>query len=171
MWIVGGEVRGGGPGLPDVAGEQAPQPRLPTHHHRQAVDGQVDLLHRPVDHPPDRGILPADDLPAGDQRPQPVEEMEERAAGDAGKEVLGPPGEPDHLMGEDRPQDDDQVIIKDVFVDVDRHPLPEKTAGNRRHFVLGELADPLKGLRQVPAVAEEARPAGQILPPVCGVIP
>ncbi len=164
MWIADGQIRGGGPGLPDIAGKQAAQPRLRIDHHRQAVDGQIDLLQGPVDHPPDRGLLPADDLPAGDQRPQPVEEMEEFAAGDAGEKVLGPPGEADHLVGKDRPQDDDQVVIKDALVDIDRHPLPQETAGNRRHLFLGELSDPAKGLRLVPAVAEKSGSTEAFLP-------
>ena len=163
MWIVDDRSAAA-----DQASRTSPakRPRSPVsaiHHHRQTVNGPIDLLHRPVDHPPDRGVLPADDLPAGDQRRQPVEEMEERAAGDAGKEVLCASGEADDLMGKDRPQDDDQVVIEDAFVDIDRHPLPEKTAGNRRHLFLGELSDPLKGLRQIPAVAEKIGPAGQLL--------
>ena len=84
--------------------------------------------------------------------------MEERAAGDAGKKILCPSGKADHLMGKDRSEDEDQVVIKNAFVDIDRHPLPQKTAGNRRHLFLGQLSDPLKGLRQIPAVTGKTGP-------------
>ena len=60
--------------------------------------------------------------------------MEECAAGDAGKEVLCASGESDDLMGENRPQDEDQVVVIDFFVDIDRHRFFEQSAGNGFHL-------------------------------------
>ena len=88
--------------------------------------------------------------------------MEELAAGDAGEEIFGTAGIAHHLMGKDRPEDDDPVVVKDGPVDIDRHPLLQPATREFFNLVLLDPADADEGFGQVPAMIEKiaVRPAG-----------
>ena len=55
----------------------------------------------------------ADDLGAGDQRADPVGEVDDLLAGDAGEEVLVAAGEADDLVREHRADDEGDVVLDD----------------------------------------------------------
>jgi hypothetical protein len=78
--------------------------RGPFHHQRQAQDRHTDKLCRAVDDPPHRRVLDADSVHAGHKRTEPVREVDDVGAGDAGEEVLGAAGEPHDLVGKTGPQ-------------------------------------------------------------------
>ena len=73
----------------------------------------------PVDHGAHGSVACADDLVVGDDRTQPVGEVDDLRAGDAGEEIFVAAGKADHLVREDRSADDELVIIKNELVQAD----------------------------------------------------
>ena len=85
---------------------------------------------RLVDQCPDGGdAAGADDVPAGDQRAEPVGEVDDLLTGDPGKEVLVAAGESDHFMREDRPDDQAHVVVDDRAVEHHLDGLGEAAVG------------------------------------------
>ncbi len=81
-------------------------------HQRQACLGAVDERGGAVDHGTNGCVACPDDLVAGDDRTQPVGEVDDLKAGDAREEVFVAAGKADHLVREDRSADDELVIIQ-----------------------------------------------------------
>src|SRR5208337_3473710 len=77
----------------------------------------------------DGRITGADNLVAGHQRTQPVSEVDDFRTGDSWEEILGPPGEADNFMGENRPTDNELVVIQNQLVEPDGHLLSQQPAG------------------------------------------
>ena len=90
-----------------------------------------------VDHRPHRRVHRADHLVAGDQRAEPVREVDDLRRGDAGEQILRAPGETDHLVRKHRPADEHVVVLGDEPVQGDRHVLAQPPAGQ-----IGDLASP-----------------------------
>ena len=67
---------------------------------------------RQVDDGPHGGVLGAVDLVVGDQRAQPVEQVQDFSAGHARIEILVAAAETHDLMGKHGPDDADQVIVQ-----------------------------------------------------------
>ena len=83
------------------------------HHHRQAEQWAWHKSCRLGDNTPDRGVLDADGAQTGHQRTEPVGEIDNIWTRDAGKEILGSPGESRDLVGKDRATDQQEVIVED----------------------------------------------------------
>ncbi len=60
-----------------------------------------------------------DDVGAGDQRAEPVRQVDHLLTGDAWEEVLVAAGEADHLVREDRADDQRDVVLDDRAVEPD----------------------------------------------------
>ena len=110
-----------------------------------------------VDHVADRRTLDADDADVGDQRPEPVEEVEQVRPRDAGEEILVPAREPDDLMREDRAENQQLVVVVDQLVDLHRHRLGEEAVRSLQGLGLAESAERHQRLGVVPLVIEELR--------------
>ena len=144
------------PGLarrPEVEARQA----VGLHHQREAGSGHGDHLGRAVDHRPHRRVARADHLVVGDEGTQPVREVDDLRAGDAGEEVLVPAREADHLVREHRPADDELVVVEDAAVQRHRHILREAPAGELRDLGGGNRAEVREHRRVVPLVVVDAR--------------
>ena len=114
-----------------------------------------------LDHLARRRPLAAVDHRVGDDRAQPVEEVDDLVARDAGEEVLVPAGEAHDLVREDRAEDQERVVVEDQLVEPDVHLFAEKAAADFRDLVGGDLADGGERLGLVPLVVEE--PHGGVL--------
>ena len=80
----------------------------------------------------DRCIGHADDFVIGDERAQPVGEMNDFGSGDSGKEILGATGESGDLMWKDRPADEDVVVVENKAIERNRDDLAYQAAGQSR---------------------------------------
>jgi hypothetical protein len=96
------------PGFEAVAEEQALELALDRHDGDQRVR-DVDQRGGLLDHLAGRGPFAAVDDRVGDDGAEPVEEVDDLVAGDAGEEVLVAAGEADHLVREDRAEDQERV--------------------------------------------------------------
>ena len=121
-----------------------------------------------VDHLAHRRPLVADDHRVGDDRAEPVEEVEHLRSADAGKQVFVAAGKPDHLVRENRPDDDDLVVVEEPAVDLHFHVEREQAAGQRAGLPGGNRTDRLERRRVVPLVVEQPRAAVFRLPLVGG---
>ena len=147
------------PGCFHRTGVQTGQP-LALDHQSQAGAGHGDKGRRPIDGLPHGRIFGADDGPTGDQRAQPVGEIDHLRPADAGKEILVTAGKTRHLVGKDRPADDEMIVIQDGFVDPHRHIQREHTVAEGASFVSGEVPQGDKRTRQIPAVIHDPRLSG-----------
>ena len=95
---------------------------------------------------------------AGDQRAEPVREVDDLLAGDAGEEVLVAAGEADHLVREDRPDDERDVVLDDgpVEPDVDR-PVAAAPRTARGSASAGMVPRSTKVVRLPPLVVEHGQ--------------
>ncbi|OPZ89734.1 MAG: hypothetical protein BWY73_01449 [candidate division TA06 bacterium ADurb.Bin417] len=118
----------------------------------------------PVDDRLDRGVGGADDLGVGDQGAQPVEGINDLGPRDAREEILVAPGETDHLVREDRPDDEQPVVIEDATVDLHRDRLGVKATGKRGHLAGLDSADLGQYLRVLPVMVEDFRIREKPLP-------
>ena len=120
----------------------------------------------------------ADDVGAGDQRAQPVRQVDDLLAGDAREEVLVAAGEADHLVREDRADDERDVVLDDgpVEPDVDgSRPAGRRTARRparagmvpRETNVAGSAHSWLSTVVPVRSAAEVPRPAAASLIGAC----
>ena len=109
----------------------------------------------------------ADGLAAGDHRREPVEEVQELAARDTGKQILVPAREADDLVRKHRSDDQDQVVFEDGAVDGDVDRLREQAPGELGDLTFLEAADPDQRIVQVPAVVQEPG-TGEVALPVGG---
>jgi hypothetical protein len=82
-----------------------------------------------IDDGPDGRITGADNLVVGHQRAQPVGEVDDFRTGDAWEKIFGPAREADDFMGEDRPADNEWVVIQNQLGEPDGHLLGQQPAG------------------------------------------
>ena len=129
---------------------------MPLDHRADAQLWHVDHGRRPVDDGPDRRVAGADDLIAGDQRAQPVGEVDHLWSADAGEEVLVTAREADHLVGKDRPTDDKLVVIENQFVDRHRHVHAQQAAAEMLDLGGRDDAQRAEGGRVFPVMVENA---------------
>ena len=119
MWVsaeISAQAAQASSGVPNAAACNVSVPEATTRHKREPPGW--DHRGRFVDQRPDRGYATgADHVSAGDQGADPVREIDQLGTRHAGKEVLVPPGEPDHLMGEDRTDDDGDVGLGNMAID------------------------------------------------------
>ncbi len=108
-----------------------------------------------IDHRTDRRVHRADHVVAGDQRPQPVREMDDLGGGHAGEQILGAAGKADHLVRKHRAADQDVVVLDQQPVERDLDRLVEPPAGQLAHVVGGNLAQLHERGRIVPAMVED----------------
>jgi len=118
--------------------------RRDGHHRRCAID---DCAHRRV--------AAADDLVVGDERAEPVREVDDVRAGDAGEEILVAARKADDFVREDRSADDDPVVIEDAPVERHGHRFFEPPAGELRDLGRGNFADRGEGRGVGPFVVED----------------
>ena len=116
-----GRVQVRGPGLH----HQAEREPLAGHQRRGLVDQRANR----------RDAAGADDLGAGDQRAEPVGDVDQLLSRHAREQVLVAAGEPDDLVREHRADDQRDVVLDDGAVDADLDAVLQHAAG--------ELRDPL----------------------------
>ncbi len=94
-----------------------------------------------VNHSTNGSVSRADHFVVGDDRSQPVGEVNDLRTGDAWEEIFVAPRESHHLVREDRSADDELVIIKNEFVQADGDILRHQSACDLFYFCSGEGAD------------------------------
>ena len=108
------------------------------------------------------GVTPAgaDHLRAGDQRADPVGQVDQLGTGDTGEKVLVAAGEADDLVRKHRADDDRHVRFGDMAVDahLDRG-VRHQTTGELGQAIGTDRAQGGERLRQ-PRLVVEDRPAG-----------
>ena len=127
-------------------------------HHVEKKLWHIDERDRPVDHGSHGGVAGADNGQGSHQRAQPVGEVGDFRAGNAREEVLGAAGVAYHLVGEDRPANDELVIVKDEAIDSNRQVLREQPSSDTLDLLARDSADADTGLLQVPAMVEDSNP-------------
>jgi hypothetical protein len=152
---VAREIGGGGPGVLGGPRIQAGEVMVPDHHAEGAAFG-ADHGGGAVHHLTDGGPLVADDDGVGDDGAQPVEEINDILAGDAGEQVLVAAGEADDFVGEDRADDHQEIVIVDHAVAGDIHVHFEAALGDIADFLARETSDAGDMLGVFPLVVEEA---------------
>ncbi len=148
--------------------KQACQIAVRAHHHGQACAGSGDQGSSHVHQGPNRGGFESDDLGARHDGAEPMKEMQEIPAGDSGKEILVPAGEPDNLMGENRAQNQNQVILEDGRVDDDVHALMKDPAREGVDLLCRNRSDLPQGRRNVPSMVEKPNAGEHLFPLACG---
>lgn len=101
-------------------------------------------------------MLDSDDGVVGDERSEPVEEVEDLRAGDAWEEVFVASREADDFVGKDRSDDEEDVVVGDVAIDFDGDGFGHQPAGDFAGFLRGEVSEKGEGLGVVPLVIEES---------------
>ena len=112
-----------------------------------------------VDERADRGdAAGADDVGAGDQRAEPVREVDDLLAGHAREEVLVAAGEADHLVREHRPDDERDVVLDHRAVQPDVDALAQQAAGQLGDPAAGDDAERDERRRVRPLVVADLHP-------------
>ena len=111
----------------------------------------------------------ADDPGAGDERAEPVREVDQLAPGDAGEEVLVPAREPDDLVREDRAEDQREVVVDDGAVDADVRGVLQHPVRQLGDPLGADRADLGERRRLPPRVVEHGR-AGEAVGERAGLV-
>ena len=119
----------------------------------------------PVDHGAHRRRLGADHLVVRDEGAEPVGEVDDLGPGDAREEVLRPAREADHLVREDRPADEDVVVLEGQPVEGHRHVAAQPAAGQLLDLGRRDRPERREARRVVPAVVEDPARAGAAAAP------
>ncbi len=90
---------------------------------RQQRERRLEQRRGAVDDRADRRVDRAEDVGARDQRAEPVREVDDFRRGDAREEILRAAREADHFVREDRPADEDVIVVDDHPIERDRHVL------------------------------------------------
>ena len=109
-----------------------------------------------VDDFSDGGVFRADDDGVGDERAEPVEEVEDLGACDAGEEVFVAAAESGDFVRENGPDDAEEVVFEDAFVDGHFDFLAHEAAGDGFDVVGGDGAEGDEGVGVGPVVIEDA---------------
>ena len=107
-----------------------------------------------VDDGADGCLFDADDAVVGDQGAEPVKEVQDFGAGDSGEEVLVAPRKADDLVRERGAADEEQVVVENGAVDVDRDAFSHQTRRNLGGFRFVEPPEPMQGGRVIPFMVE-----------------
>ncbi len=129
------------------------------HDHGQQRHGGVEERGGAIDDGAHRSIDRADHVRTGDQRSQPVREMNDRRRGNAREEVLRSAREPDDLVREHRTADENVIVLDDQPIQRDRHILLEAPSGDCRDLARRYRPQVGERCRIVPAMVEDARAA------------
>jgi hypothetical protein len=106
------------------------------HHQTQGEPAYREQVDCGVDQRPDRcDALRTDDVCTGDQRAEPVGEVDDLLAGDPREEVFVSTGEPHHLVWKDRADDESDVVFDDRPVDHHVDRLAQPTVGEPGHHI------------------------------------
>ena len=169
---LAGAIGGLGPGFLHLTGIDAGQLVFRGHHDRHAPFGYGDHVGGARQQPAHRRVLDPDRVPVADHCCEPVEKVQKVASRDAGKQVLEPSREPDHFVRKDGAEDQEQVVrmysirVKDRAVDAHRDRFAKQAAGQLGDLGCGKSSHLGQGVRQIPAMVEEAAPrqaAAQVL--------
>lgn len=133
-----------------------PRDAFVRHHGSDERQGAVNHARGAIDHGAHRGRLGTDDLVVGDERPEPVGEVDDLRAGDARKQVLGPAREAGHLVGEDRTADEHVVVVEQQPVQGHGHRAPHPASGQLFDLRLLDGPEGRESRGVVPAVVEDA---------------
>lgn len=117
--------------------------------------GNGDESCRAVNDPSDRRPFVADDFGVGDDRAEPVEEVEDLGTADAGEEVFVAAGETDDFMREDGADDDELIVVEGGSIDLHGDIHGEESAGEFVDFVRGNDAELMECGRCVPCVVDQ----------------
>ena len=125
-------------------------------HRREQGMRHRNQFRRAMDYAPHQRLASADDVITGEQGTQPVREVDQLRAADAGEEILGSAGEAGNFVGEDRPADQDVIVGEDEAIELDRNSLAEQAAGELGDFFGGNFAEVCESIGAVPVVIEDA---------------
>ena len=136
--------------------DEKPRELRVIHDHAQAELRHRDHRAHAIDHATHRRPLVTDDHRVRHHGAEPVEKIQHLRTADAGKEVFVSAGEAHDLMREDRPADDELVVVEDARVDLHRHLHGDKPGGQRAGVVEREVADVAQRGFIIPLVIEKA---------------
>ena len=123
------------------------------HDYTQRVALTRHELSRSIHQRPDRrDATGPDDLAAGDQRPQPVRDVDHLLARQTGEEVFVASREPDDLVGEHRADNQRHVALDDEPIDADVYGVVDPAAGQLPHEFAGQGAHMCEGVVIPPRV-------------------
>src|SRR5437667_1286064 len=122
---------------------------------RQTEQRTCHKLCRTVDDTPHGSIFDPNGMHAGDQRSQPMSEIDNICARDAREEILGAPRETGYLVRKDRPADDQLVVFKDHTVERHEHLIHQQPIGQLVCFLARYGANSLERMRVRPVVVED----------------
>jgi len=170
---LGRKVAGGIPGRFRRPREKPGEPPV-VDHGGEAEAILPDKRGGAIHHLADGRPFVADDHRVGDDRPEPVEKIEDLRAPDTGEEVFVAAGKTDHLVRENRPDDDQGVISTDPAVDLHGHGHGKKAAGQLVDLSGRDAPDLLKARGIIPGVVEHPHVAvspgplfrGDLQPPI-----
>src|SRR5207248_2107613 len=95
----------------------------------------------------------------GDDRAEPVKEVQDLRAANAGKEIFVAAGKAHDFMGEDWAEDYQLIVVEDGPVDSDLHIHLKETIGQSGDFSGFDSANVSERGRIVPCMVEEAHAA------------
>ena len=101
------------------------------------------------------GVDRADHFVRGDQRTQPVREVNDFGSGDAGKQVLRAAREAGHLVRKDRAADEHVIVLGRKAIERDRHVLAQTPSGEIGDIARGNRPEMRVRRRVVPPVIED----------------
>ena len=140
--------------------DEDPRQLMALDDQRGQRDRRREALRRGVDHRPHGSLLDPDRADDGRQRAQPMGGVDHIRPGDARKQVLRPTRKADHLMREDRAEDQDLIVFQHGLVDADvyfirQRRMPART-GDPLDLVL--VDNPQRNQRRgiVPRMVEQA---------------
>ena len=118
-----------------------------------------DQLRGSMDHRANQGFAGADDLVAGEQRAQPVGQVDQLRSADAGEEIFRSAGKSRDFVRKHGAADQDVIVVENQAVQLDRNGFLQQSAGQFRDLARGDLAQVRKILLAVPTMVEDAMPA------------
>lgn len=151
-----GEVAGFVPGGFGSSGKEAGEVFLRVNDHAKAKFVGVDHCAGAIDDFADGGPFVADDHRIGNDRAEPMEEVQNLRSANAWEKVFVASGKTDDFMREHRADDDDLVVFENLAIDLDGNVHGEKAVGELADFFGGECADAFEGSGVVPFVIEKA---------------
>src|SRR6185437_13233924 len=143
------------PGGFGCAGKKAGEGFVGSDNHREAKFVDFDHRSGAVHDFADGGPLVADDHRVGAHGAEPMEEVQNLRAANAGEQIFIAAGEADDFVRENRAADDDLVVIVNELVDLDGDVHGEQAAGQITDVLRRNRADVFQRGRVVPFVIVE----------------
>src|SRR5579859_3421260 len=129
-------------------------------HQRKACGGHRNQRCRPINNCAHRGIASANDLVIGDDRTEPVREIDNFRSSNTWEKVLVAAGKAYNFVEKHRPANNDVVIVEDQFIESDRHILRHLAIGYFCYLGGGDAAEVGKGSRVFPVMIKNVGVAG-----------